>query len=55
MLGYLRAVECACLVVRGETGMLSDTPEHLARKAAFASPFQELIIPGSHHLHVSCD
>ena len=34
--------------------MLSDTMEHVARKEAFTSPFRELTLPGSHHLHVSC-
>ncbi|CAM9430274.1 unnamed protein product [Laminaria digitata] len=55
VLTYLRAIKCACLVVRAETGMLSDTPEHLARKGAFTGPFREVVVPGSHHLHLDDD
>lgn len=53
MLTYLRAVECPCLVVRGQAGIVTDTAEHLARKQAFKRPLREVILPGSHHPHVS--
>ncbi len=56
MLAYLRAIESDCLLLRGETGMLADegaVPGFLPRKEACGERLTDLVLPGSHHLHVS--
>lgn len=54
---YLKAIECPCLLVRGEEGMVTDTDAFLARKEAFGASgggvLQDLVLPGKHHFHVS--
>lgn len=52
VLRYLQAIKCPFLVVRGQTGMVNDTPVFLERKAVFDGRLQDLVLPGSHHLHV---
>lgn len=57
MLTYLREVESDCLLIRGETGMLANAaaiPAFVQRKEAFGPRLKDLILPGSHHLHVRC-
>lgn len=49
---YLKAIECPCLIARGETGMVTDTPLYLARKEACGEWLRDIVLPGSHHLHV---
>lgn len=53
ILTYLRAIDCPCLLVRGATGMLKDIPANLNRMAAMGDRLQDLVLPGSHHLHAS--
>lgn len=53
---YLKAIECPCLLVRGEEGMVTDTDAFLARKEAFGASgggvLQDLVLPGKHHFHL---
>lgn len=56
VLTYLRAIESDCLLIRGEAGMLANAaavPTFVARKEAFGPRLKDLVLPGSHHLHVS--
>eukprot|EP00752_Nemacystus_decipiens_P001415 g1397.t1 len=58
VLTYLRAIESDCLLVRGETGMLAnadEVPTFMARKEAFGPRLKDLVLPGSHHLHLDDD
>lgn len=53
---YLKAIESECLLIRGETGMLANADgvaEFAARKEACGERLRDLVLPGSHHLHVS--
>lgn len=57
VLTYLKAIKCPSLLIRGEQGMVTDTSSFLARKATFGGlgggTLRDLVLPGSHHLHVS--
>ncbi|CAM9126387.1 unnamed protein product [Pylaiella littoralis] len=58
VLAYLRAIESDCLLIRGETGMLVDVdsvPTFLRRKEACGERLRDLVLPGSHHLHLDDD
>ncbi|CAM9428688.1 unnamed protein product [Ectocarpus fasciculatus] len=55
VLTYLKAIESECLLIRGETGMLANADgvaEFVARKEACGERLRDLVLPGSHHLHL---